>query len=106
MACYEIHEQLRRLGVRNFMIGGLYLNIMTDIINNCGCPIVRFSLERQEDRKTHGDDLPFIMTIYEGPKERGDIDIDGILKNFPPIFETIKRDLGIKGDPDFYLGEP
>jgi hypothetical protein len=44
------------------------------------------------------------MTIYEGPKERGDI--DGILKKFPPIFETIKRDLGIEGDPDLYLGEP
>ena len=60
-------------------------------------------LVRREDRKTTG---VFILTIYNDPKKPTEEEIRNILNSFPPIFETIKKDLGITGRPKMYLKEP
>ena len=82
---------------------GTCLRIIPQIIMNSGCPEVDFSLVREEDRKTTG---VFILTIYNDPKKLTEEEIRNILNSFPPIFETIKRDLGIIGSPKMYLKEP
>src|SRR3979490_2332340 len=82
---------------------GICVRIIPQIRMNSGCPEVDFSLVREEDRKTPG---VFILTLYDGVKEPPAEEIRNILNSFPPIFGTIKKDLGITGRPKMYLKEP
>ena len=82
---------------------GTCLRIIPQIIMNSGCPEVDFSLVREEDCKTTG---VFILTIYDNPKKPTEEEIINILNSFPPIFETIKKDLGITGRSKMYLKDP
>ena len=78
-------------------------HVIPQIIMNSGCPEVNFALVRWEDCNTTG---VFILTIYDDPKKPTEEEIRNILNSFPPIFETIKKDLGIIGNPKMYLKEP
>ena len=82
---------------------GTCLRIIPQIIMNSGCPEVDFSLVREEDHKITG---VLILMIYDDPKKPTEEEIRNILNSFPPIFETIKKNLGITGSPKMYLKEP
>ena len=61
----KIQEQCVRHGIDISKVD--YLVRLGSFITRCGCPI-EFYLERKEDRKGKRN-VPFIMTIYEGPKK-------------------------------------
>ena len=75
-------------------------------IQRSGFPISRFALIRQEDME-EGDENYFILTLYNGPKKKEEVDVKKILNKFPPrFFELLRRDLDVQGEPQFYLAEP
>jgi hypothetical protein len=98
----KLFEQTKRHRKKAKDLCDCCMKIERLIIEN-GCPIKGFCLDRQEDWDKNNTRHSMILVIYEGPKE---VDINKVLIKFPPIFETIKRDLGIEGEPRFFLGEP
>lgn len=82
---------------------GKCIHSIAIVIENSDCPIEGIYLERHEERKTNGT---LILTIYDDPKPPRDGEIKEILSKFPPIFDRIKRDLDIVGDPKTFLKEP
>ena len=104
---HKIIEQYKRFcknGKNEIFTVGKCLHMIPKIIMNSGCPEVDFATIRQEDRPKEDD--KFILTIYDDPKKPTEEEIKNILNSFPPIFETVKKDLGITGSPKMYLKEP
>src|SRR3979490_3368524 len=102
----KITEQYKRFcknGKNEIFNVGKFLHVISQIIMNSGCPEVDFASIRQEH---HPKDDKFILTIYDDSKKPTEEEIRNILNSFPPIFETIKKDLGITGSPKMYLKEP
>lgn len=99
----KIVEQAKKYNVNFYSVS--YLGAVKRLIRRTGCPVLNFRMVRGEDQ-TEIDNDTMILTIYEGYKDKEDVDVEKILKKFPPIFERIKEDLGIEGGPEFYLGEP
>jgi hypothetical protein len=98
----KILEQCRR---HDISTEDGYTGSIERLIRRSGCPITGFSIQKHEDapKGQHGI---FIMCIYEAKYHEEEIDIQSILSRFPPIFEEIKKDLDIVGDPQIYLIEP
>ena len=44
-----------------------------------------------------------IIIIYKGPIEE-QVDIPSVLKKYLPSLDKIKEELGVIGDPQFYIG--
>jgi len=79
--------------------GGLSLLSLRHIMKrSLGCSVDFFMM-----RSDNPDlDNKCIMTIYEGRSNREEINIDEILNRYPPIFDSIRTDLNITGEPQFY----
>jgi hypothetical protein len=77
-----------------------FLLAVERFIQKSGFPIGRFALMRQED-----DDC-FVLTLYNGSKEKEEINVKEVLSKFHPVFfKLLKRDLGVGGKLQFYLAE-
>ena len=79
--------------------GDLSLLSLWHIMNrSLRCP-VDFFISRNNNQDLEDK---YVMTIYEGRTNKEEINVDEILSRFPPIFNTIRMDLDITGELQFY----
>lgn len=77
-----------------------WLSRLTQRLRDAGCDVVfrvAHPMYIEQDKDV------FVLSIYQGYKKEDEIDVEKILSQLPPIFDMVKKDFQITGEPKHFL---